>query len=265
MKRKLPTYNLEGTTFIVDVEKEKLIEAANVRNVIDIGSLEDFGSHYEMRYDPKLKNRITILNENYHQCKLVKLPQMTALDAEGMSLKFGVSVAKVRSRMDISFVVDHKMLESRLAGILPVIVLNGDRFTVHYKERQLRCEQGRSIINIDDLQNDKKSNGYTCYYHKGSGEAVYADLSHKPSPDIVPLKIPKLMALDPVAGSRALYNSDVMLVRAYPVEIERIAIVLSKAELKEQLTNNWIKKQNALALVSRVKKPNSKRRSRMLK
>lgn len=265
MKRKLPTYNLEGTTFIVDVDKEKLIEAANLKNVIDIGSLEDYGTHYEMRYDPKAKNRVTIFNENYDQCELVKLPQMTVLDAEGMSLKFNVILAKVQGRMDISFVIDHKMLEKRLAGDLPVIVLAGDRFIVHYKARQLRCEKGRSVINLDELQGDKNTNGYVCYYHKASGEAVYADLAHKLSPDVVPLKIPNLFALDPVAGSRHHYDSDVMLLGAYPLEMERIAIVLSKAELKEQLTSNWIKKQNSLGLISQVKKPKAKRKSRMLK
>lgn len=265
MKRKLPTYNLEGTSFIVDVDKEKLIEAANLKNVIDIGSLEDYGTHYEMRYDPKLKNRITILNDNYDQYKLVKLPQMTVLDAEGMSLKFNIALDKVKGRMDVSFIVDHKMLGRRLAGELPVIVLAGDRFVVHYKERLLRCEKGRSVINVDELQDDKYSNGYVCYYHKGSGEAVYADLSNKPSPDVVPLKIPNLFALDPVAGSQHHYNSDVMLMGAYPLEMERIALVLSKAELKEQLTSNWIKKQNSRGLISRVKKPKAKRKSRMLK
>lgn len=242
MKRKLPTYNLRGTTFSVDVDNRKLIEASDNKNKIDFLDMIDYGTHYELQYHPEAKNRVTMFNDNHEQYELIKVPQMTALDPIGMSIKHNLPVAQVYGRMDVSFIVDHELLKKRLAGILPAIYLAGDRFNIEYNQRQLICEIGRSVIHLDQQQNDRKTEGYIIYYHKHSGEAVYTDLDHKLSPDVIPLIVPNLFDLDPVAGSREHYNSDVMLLRSYPLQMERHAEALSKEDLKQQL--NWITEQN---------------------
>ncbi len=100
MERELPVFTIEGTDFIVDIQKGGLVQADDPGNIIELESLSDHGTHYEMFYDLREKNWVAGVGPIDDQMVDVKIPLMVTLDPVGMAEKYGVKVAGLQGKTD---------------------------------------------------------------------------------------------------------------------------------------------------------------------
>jgi len=96
MGRQLPTVNIEGTCFCVDVQREELWQKDDSRNRISFNVFDQEGNGYTFLYDranknaPEDKQLIKELGERY---VWVTLPALMELDAEGIALKYNIPLS----------------------------------------------------------------------------------------------------------------------------------------------------------------------------
>ena len=101
IKRGLPVYAIEGTDFIVDIEKRSLIEAGDPNNTIDFIDLHDKGTHYKMLYDLRDKNSPPGVGPMDDQMIGIKIPPMVVLDPAGVAEKYGLTIAELKGKTDL--------------------------------------------------------------------------------------------------------------------------------------------------------------------
>ncbi len=99
MKRELPVYTIEGTDFIVDVEKLQLYEKADPENRISVFDMKDVGDGYVFDYSLKAKNLPELFIDN-QDITVVKIPELVKLDPAGMAKKYGLGVEEIKGRTD---------------------------------------------------------------------------------------------------------------------------------------------------------------------
>jgi hypothetical protein len=96
MIRKLPTVDIGGTSFFVDVRLDEFRETSNPHNRIPFAALWDKEDHYILLYDKQTKN---VMAETPNENKMpphverIRIPLLTELDPVGIRNLFK-SVAK---------------------------------------------------------------------------------------------------------------------------------------------------------------------------
>jgi len=101
MKRELPVFNIEGTDFLVDVDKRWLIQAGNPGNFFEFIDMEDKGTHYEMFYDKRYKCEVVGVGPRDDQMIDIKIPPMVVLDPVGVAEKYGLTVEGLKGKTDM--------------------------------------------------------------------------------------------------------------------------------------------------------------------
>lgn len=211
MERELPIYTIEGTDFIVDVNQMAFIEKDNQENKIFFYQMNDLDTAYDMDYDPLTKN---IYEGNYSDDNyiLIQTPSMTALDPEGMALKYKVPLENIASRTDADVMTAGEDFQLRLKGRLNTIEIEGHPFYVDFRMGYLRphndfSTQGISLNTLDYTEPEEGTNKTIHLYHPQKHELYEPDLSMLTAlpKGIVVIELPQLKDLDPVGYARK-YN-----------------------------------------------------------
>ena len=132
----LPVYKIKDTDFYVDVMSNRLLEKGNLRNTILFSQMDYKGRYYELDFNPRIKN----VGSSIHPGEQLRVPQLVKLDAFGLAVKFDKSVAEVEKLSDFELMVDQDLLEKRLSGELPKMLVCGQYFFVDLENGLLRPE-----------------------------------------------------------------------------------------------------------------------------
>lgn len=210
MEKTLPTINIEGTEFIIDVLKEELIEKSNPANNMNISSMLYVGDGYQFHYDSSTKNKATFgavsdfLN-NKHILR-VKIPNLTELDPAGMAKRYNLTVENIKSKTDFELTIQPgSLLDLRWnKKILPVLKIAGYPFFVDMVRGRLRPKddficKGIGLEQIRDYY-DRYAHSYIIPYNPKTHEFQEIDhLSIVELPkEIIIVKFPHLQQLDRV-------------------------------------------------------------------
>jgi hypothetical protein len=90
MIRQLPTVDVAGTAFYVDVQHEELRQQDNPANRISFNVFDQDGDGYTFLYDPQRKNVALNREQIEDGFQWVTLPALMELDPEGIALKYHI-------------------------------------------------------------------------------------------------------------------------------------------------------------------------------
>jgi hypothetical protein len=131
-------FEIEGILFIVDIERQALVEFQNPANEISfIDHMRDLGTHYELRFDPAIGSAAS-KDQSNNEVKTIHVPQMTALDPLNMAKRYGITEEQVKGKPDFEVIVDQEALAIRKNGKLPLIDIQGEAFVVDLRMHELR-------------------------------------------------------------------------------------------------------------------------------
>jgi hypothetical protein len=225
-------FEIEGTSFEVDIDKQVLRQTNDQTNEISfIQDMQDQGAFYKLLYDLDEYNAAHDLFDQ-NRVKLITVPQMTDLDREGMALKYGLTPGLVMGKSDFELIVDQKLLDERLNGILPQIDLAGEKFTVDLRLQELRNTQFFfPVISLKSFELTNDGWHYEAYYHPVMKQVVELDPRLLEFPEgVIKLKIPNEIGLDPVAAARQYGMNERELLRRHPIQKDLKAEVIPLSE-----------------------------------
>lgn len=225
--REAPIFTIEGTSFLVDIDKQVLRQTNDSSHEISfITQMTDRGDHYIIPFDPHRK-RVYEGDFTYHQIEAIVVPPLIVLDPEGMSRKYGVPVDQLAGKTDFEVIVDQHALYHRLNGILPQINLAGEMFTVDIRNHDLRDSRNFSpVISLKSFELTNDGWHYEAYYHPVMKQVVEIDPKLLEFPEgVVKIRIPNEIGLDPVGTARQYGMDERELLRRYPI------LIILKAEI----------------------------------
>jgi hypothetical protein len=247
MERQLPTYNIHGTEFIVDIENNELRQKGKEDNFISFLDMADKGTHYSFYYDKDRKEMSIGNKADNAGIVLTDIPPMARLDPEAMSKKYGVPVDAVKNMKDFDIIVDKELFEKRMQGQLPIVKVAGHDFYVDLRMGQLRAHVpenepflGRAL-NLNQLHVSDDGEKFLGFYHIPSKSQFHVDSEIKKLPkDVVLLEIPNELYLDPIGVARQYGMDASAFVRKYPIQktLEAKVIPLSETELPRIVKEN---------------------------
>jgi hypothetical protein len=225
-------FEIEGTSFEVDIDKQVLRQTNDQTNEISfIQDMQDQGAFYKLLYDLDEHNAAhDLFGQN--RVKLITVPQMTDLDREGMSLKYGLPPELVMGKSDFELIVDQKLLDQRLNGVLPQIDLAGEMFIIDLHLQELRhAANFHPVISLKSFELTNDGWHYEAYYHPVMKQVVELDPRLLELPEgVIKLKIPNEIGLDPIATARAYGMDERELLRRYPIQKDLKAEVIPLSE-----------------------------------
>lgn len=207
MKRELPIINIEGTDFIVDVERFELREKANPLNRINIFDLKDNGSAYTLEYCPQRKNVFIPFVSN--KLIYVNVPPLNKLDPIGMAKKYKQTTKAIEGKTDFAIMVNQRLFDLRVnKGVLPTVKIAGHTFYVDLRMDKLRPKDNflSNGIVFSDIKKyyDEKKGAYIIPYNPKTLEFQEPDsLTIKEFPkDLMAVSFPSERMLDRIGWNR---------------------------------------------------------------
>ena len=205
-KRELPTINIEGTEFLVDVNKLELSEKGNPKNTISIFHMRDLVDGYKFSYGLQEKNIPHLYSSN--EKITVTIPELVTLDPEGMAAKY--NIADVSGKSDFYLMVDQEMLRKRIRlGQLPTIDIAGHSFYADARIDLLRPKDDYTTMGIrfSEIEHyfDEEKNCYIIPYHPATNqfqELDYDTITEYPK-ELLAVEFPHQYTLDPIGWNRA--------------------------------------------------------------
>jgi len=228
-------FEIEGTSFEVDIDKQVLRQTNNQSNEISfITDMTDQLKNYTFTYDLNRKNvydKTTGFyeSEDWYQ---IKVPKLIELDPEGMAEKYGYTVEQLKSKTDFEIIIDQETLAQRQNGILPQIDIAGEMFTVDLRLHELRNSRYFfPVISLKSFELTGDGWHYEAYYHPVIKQVVELDPKLLEFPEgVIKLKIPNEIGLDPVAAARQYGMDERELLRRYPIQKDLKAEVIPLSE-----------------------------------
>lgn len=205
-RRELSTVNIEGTDFIVDVNKFELREKDNERNVISFKDMTESGEGYSLDYCFKKKN----IAGTFERADLrVEIPEFVALDPVGMAQKYGLTVGEVKAKTDFDLMVDQYAFDMRLkAGRLPTVDIASHLFYVDIRMNMLRPKDDflSNGIVFNEIYHyfSEERNAYLIPYDPKKlefRELDYNTITEFPK-DLIAVQFPFQRNLDPIGWNR---------------------------------------------------------------
>ena len=137
MEREYPTYDIEGTTFLVDVFNKRLLEKDGDARIY-FNRMEDKGTHYEFDYDKSEKALVEdIWIGDVLDIINVRVPQMAALHPEGMCEKYGLTMEQIKGRSDFEIMKDHGPVAKNFALGYPRIAVADEPYYTDLRKTSL--------------------------------------------------------------------------------------------------------------------------------
>jgi hypothetical protein len=234
-------FEIEGTSFEVDIDKLVLRQTDNRKNEIAITAINDLGSHYWLSYDLNTKN--VFYGSGYPEhVKAITIPPLIVLDPQSMAEKYGFTVEQLNGKTDFEVIVDQEALLHRHNGVLPQIDLAGEKFTIDLRLHELRNSQYFfPVISLKSFELTNDGWHYEAYYHPVMKQVVDLDPKLLEFPEgVIKLKIPNEIGLDPVATARQYGMDERELLRRYPIqkELKAEVIPLSETHIPAQIRQN---------------------------
>jgi len=206
MGRELPTVNIEGTDFVVDVNKLELREKACQKNIISFDDMHNEGDGYTFEYSIKDKNLPGIFS---NESMTVKISEFVILDPIGMATKYNYSVDEIKGKSDLELMVDQQAYDMRVnKGMLPRIEIAGHTFYVDIRMDKLRPKDDflSTGIVFSDIERyyDGEKRTYTIPYNRKTHEFQEPDyLNLKVLPkDLMAVEFPSERLLDRIGWNR---------------------------------------------------------------
>lgn len=227
-----PSFDIEGTLFIVDVEKQVLREFQNPANEISfIDHMVDKGTHYELRYDPGT-NSVAAKHLSDDAVIMADVPQMTQLDPYHMAKVYGIPEEQLKGKPDFEVIVDQEALAIRKNGKLPLIDINGEPFVVDLRLHELRhAELFYPIISLKSFDISGEEGHYEGFYNTIMKQVVEIDPKLLEFPDhVVKIRLPDEVELDPIAIARDYGMDEKELLRRYPIQKDLKAEIIPLSE-----------------------------------
>ena len=263
MQRQLPIVNIEGTPFLVDVEKSELRQADSPANTISFHDMGDEGTHYTFNYDRAKRGLPPLSKPPSEDIVGINIPQMVSLDPEGMARKYGLTVEELRGKNDFDIIVDQQLLAERLSGKLPTINIAGNDFIIDLQFNELRLKNNVgnriSLINMDVSSDGER----LCFFYNPTVKHI---VQINPTiivlpDDVVFIEIPNEFTLDPVGANRQYGLSDTTLLRKYPLQknLEAKVIPLSETRLPKMIKENKEKRNKQWKPPRLIKRKKGKR------
>ncbi|WP_333627474.1 hypothetical protein [Sphingobacterium siyangense] len=224
-----PVLNIMGTGFYVEINSQSLIEVNDPSNIISFQDMADYGSHYTMCYHIGYKNWPCALDDPKESVNIT-IPQLIALDPEGMAKKYHVGLDDLKGRKDIEFLnPNYEGFLSRVSGTLPHIDIAGDVYIVDLQMKELRLLQDNSCrLMMRDFEAGsplKNDFSYRFLYDTVRREPVTYMGMPSANESIVVVELPDLFKLDPVGVARIAGYKDDHYIREYPIENSLKAII----------------------------------------
>ncbi|WP_316795481.1 hypothetical protein [Pedobacter agri] len=204
MERELPELNIEGTDFLVDVQKLELREKANPENIIAFEEMRDFFDGYSFQYSKAEKNIPSTFSED---TLTVTIPAFVKLDPAGMAVKY--NMADLTGKTDFEVMVNQEAFDRRVnKGELPTMDIAGHTFYVDLRMDKLRphddfISKGIVFEEIDHYYSDE-INAYIIPYNPKTHEFQelnYEKISAFPK-DLIAVQFPSQRNLDPIGWNR---------------------------------------------------------------
>lgn len=198
----LPTYQLETTTYLVDVRCRVLRRADDMLDVLPFADMEDYGTHYATCDD---------------RGKIISIPPMVRLDPEGMADKYAVAV-KDLPEQDNHLRCPAQRLADRLQGKLPVVSIQGHDFFVDLRLGVLRPQdEFRTMgIPIKDIEENPAGTGLLLLYDPATkGQIFFSPDWEEIPPGVVCIELPDITTMD-VVGTMLTYLDYPELADRYP-------------------------------------------------
>ena len=220
MERELPTYIINGTKFIVDIDKGEIRQKDQENNVIRFCDMSYTNSGYSFPYDTVIRNLPIGIHSN--PVKEVEIPMQVVLDPVGIAEKHNLPVESLNRKTDYDILVNPELVQKRLNGVLPVIDIAGQDFIVDYRMNELRPKDDFSTsIRLNDLYYDYGEEKYKAFYQPATHSVIPIDPATVTEvPDgLVQIEFPMECALDPIAAARDFeMDMKVMLLKHPPKE-----------------------------------------------
>ncbi|UUW07267.1 hypothetical protein NLG42_14255 [Flavobacterium plurextorum] len=210
MGKILPTIEIEGTTFIIDVVKEELVEKANPHNIMAIKNMFYAGHTYQFDYDINTRNLAGIesafdFKENV-TIKKITIPNLTQLDPLRMAQRYNTTVENIKGKTDFELTISPgSLLDLRWnQRILPILKIAGHPFFVDIAGNKLRPKddfksKGIGLDQINDYY-DRIAHAYIIPYNPKTHE--FQEIDHlaitKLPEEIIVVQFPHLQELDRV-------------------------------------------------------------------
>lgn len=206
MERELPVINIEGTDFVVDVNKLELAEKENYKNVIPFEDMRYTGNGYTFEYSHKNKN---IPGMFARESTTVRIPEFIILDPIGMANKYHFHIDEIKDKTDFELMVDQKAFDMRVnKGILPTVDIAGHLFYVDIRMDKLRPKDDflSNGIVFSDIETyyDLGKRTYTIPYNPKTREFQepdYLNLKELPK-DLIAVSFPSERLLDRIGWNR---------------------------------------------------------------
>lgn len=206
MKRELPIINIEGTDFVIDVNKLQLAEKENHKNVIVFEDMYYVGDGYTFMYSLENKNLPGIFQ---NESTKVKIPEFIVLDPIGMAHKYRHPVDEIKDKSDFQLMVDQHAFDLRTKkGILPTVDIAGHTFYVDIRMDMLRPKDdflsGGIVFSNIETYYDLEKRTYTIPYNPKTHEFQEPDyLNIKELPkDLITVRFPSERLLDRIGWNR---------------------------------------------------------------
>lgn len=209
MEQELPTINIEGTDFIVDVYRFELIEKEDRNNILHLSDWHEKENGYGFYYDTKLKNIPYDPNFRDDTTTYVEIPEFVKMAPTAMSQKYNLPVDQIKNMSDFELMVDQDVYDLRVnKGILPTVDIAGHAFYVDIRMDMLRPKDdflSRGIVfdQIDHYFSEER-NAYLIPYDPKKHEfreLDYDNLTSIPK-DIIAIEFPFQRELDPIGWNR---------------------------------------------------------------
>lgn len=206
MERELPIVNIEGTDFVVDVNKLELREKSCRKNIISFDDMSKVVEGYTFEYNLKNKNLPNIFsNESIN----VKISEFVILDPIGMANKYNHSLDYIKGKSDLDLIGEPQAYDMRTnKGILPRIEIAGHIFYVDIRMDKLRpkddfLSNGIVFSDIERYYDDDKRT-YTIPYNPKKHEFQepdYLNLKELPK-ELIAVEFPSERLLDRIGWNR---------------------------------------------------------------
>lgn len=210
MEKILPTINIEGTEFIIDVAKEELAEKANPQNIMAIKNMFYLGHCYQFHYDATAKNFAGLDSasrfKEIETVKKITIPNLTELDPSRMAERYHTTVENIKGKSDFELTIQAgSCLDLRWnQKLLPILKIAGHSFFVDIAANKLRpkddfASKGIGLDQITDYY-DRIAHAYIIPYNPKTREFQEIDhlsITQLPT-EIIVVKFPHLQELDRV-------------------------------------------------------------------
>jgi hypothetical protein len=240
--KEAPIYVIEGTSFLVDIDRQVLRQTNDQDNEISfINQMQDHGSFYRLLYDVDKRTAAEYLIDQ-NRVVVINIPQLTALDPKGMAERYGIPAAQLAGKADFDVIVNPEMLQARLAGQLPTIEIANELFTLDLRLREFRHRQDPFLsISLRSFDLSKDGNHYEAAYNPVSKQVVQIDPQLTEFPDgVIMIRLPNEIGLDPVSVARQYGIDEKEFLRRYPIQsgLKAEVIPLSETNVPAMIRRN---------------------------